>query len=80
MPPDIKWRAILHLIGMAVKRPVGRPYKPKYKALEWLLLWWVGTLLGGLVLYQIDPQPGLAMLAISGLLWWVGTLVDCYFR
>jgi len=65
---------------MTTKRPVGRPYKKKYIALEWLFLWWIGTLVGGLILYQFETEPGLAMLAVSGLTWLIGTLVDCYFR
>jgi len=39
---------------MATKRPVGRPYKKKYIVLEWLFLWWLGTLIGGCLLYTSD--------------------------
>jgi hypothetical protein len=67
-----------YLIHVTNKRPVGRPYRTKYIVLEWLFMWWLGTLIGGAILYAIEPAPGGAMLFISGIIWYIGTLIECY--
>lgn len=62
------------------RQTAGRPRKIKTIVIEWLAIYWLGTLLGGLGwLWLGGGMPALAMLAISGLLWWLGSLVDLWW-
>lgn len=70
---------------METKRPLtnnrGRPYSKKYVILYWLFLWWIMTLIAGLIMFFfIEPRSGSVMLFISGFTWFIGTMIEAIFR
>jgi len=66
---------------MKQPRPAARgPRKIKTIVMGWVIIYWLGTLLGGLGwLWLGGGLPAQAMLAISGLLWLLGSLVDLWW-